>query len=221
MKARAARTHVHPVFSTRYSTARRGLAIAQSPSAGSRVGSGATVRVVLSAGPPPVSVPAVTGKSSTDVEGALEGAGLRYALDAVAAPGTAAGSVLRQSPAAGSSAPRGSTVTLSVVEAPRWRPLTSFSGVDDGHSVPFRIRGTEWRVKYGMSYTGTCLLIVTCFGPSAEGEDLDRESSAGEFDLGEGTSQIHTFHAGPGLFVVRVSGGQDSARWKMTVEDHY
>jgi eukaryotic-like serine/threonine-protein kinase len=222
VRARTARAHLHPVFSRRYSeAARTGVALAQRPAPGARVTSGSAVQVVLSAGPPPVSVPAVTGRASSAAESVLEGAGLHYALTPVSSPGSTAGKVLRQAPAAGASAPRGSTVRLSVVEAPRWRPVTSFAGVDDGHSVPFRIRGTEWRLSYAMSYTGTCLLLITCFGPSAEAEDLGSESSGGEFDLGEGSSEVHTFHSGPGLFLVRVSGGRDSASWHMTVEDRY
>ncbi len=221
VEARARRTHVRPAFSTRYSQTAAGIAIAQDPAAGIRISDGATVRVVLSAGPPPVSVPDVVGESSASAESALEGTGLRYGVTLVPAPGTQAGTVTRQSPGAAVTLGRGSTVALSVAEAPQWRPLTSFSGVDDGESVPFRILGSQWRVSYHMSYRGTCLLLLVCLGPSAQAHNLQSGSSFGGFELGEGASETHIFHSGPGLYRVQVSGGQDSASWSMTVEDYY
>ncbi len=117
--------------------------------------------------------------------------------------------------------PRGSTVALSVAETPRWRPLTTFSGVNAGRSVAFRILGARWRVSYDMAFQGLCLLIVVCEGPSAEAVDLNTGSSFGGFELEEGRSQTHTFDSGPGLYNLVVSGGRDSARWSMTVEDYY
>jgi hypothetical protein len=127
---------------------------------------------------------------------------------------------MQQSPAADATVPSGSAVALSVAEAPHWRTLTSFSGVDDGRSVPFRILGKQWRVAYDMAYQETCLLVVLCFGPSAEVQDVQTGSGSGSFELGEGNS-THTFRTGPGLYRLVVSGGRDSARWSMTVEDYY
>jgi eukaryotic-like serine/threonine-protein kinase len=221
VQARARRTHVRPAFSRRYSETAAGVAIAQDPAAGTRVASDSVVRVVLSAGPPPVEVPGVVGKSSTAAEGLLARAGLRYAVTFVAAPGSEPNVVTRQSPRAPASVPRGSTVALSVAESPHWRALTSFAGVDDGRSVPFRILGKRWRVGYSMDYEGSCTLVLVCFGPSAEAIDLHGEQSAGDFELGQGDSQTHTFDSGPGLYRLLVSGGHDSARWSMTVEDYY
>jgi serine/threonine-protein kinase len=221
VEARARRLHVRPTFSTRYSPAAPGIAIAQDPAPGKQVAEGSYVRVVLSAGPPPVSVPAVVGQPSVSAESKLAAAGLRYGVTFVAAPGSSANEVVGQSPGAKAIAPRGSTVALSVAEAPRWRPLTTFSGVDDGSSVAFRIQGSQWRVSYSMSYRESCLLVVVCLGPSAKAQNLQSGASAGGFDLGEGPAQTHTFNSGPGLFRLSIAGGQDSSRWSMTVEDYY
>ena len=117
--------------------------------------------------------------------------------------------------------PHGSTVALSVAEAPQWRPSTALSGVDDGRSVPFHILGSQWRVTYSMAYQRTCLLLLVCLGPSAEARDLRTNSTFGGFELGEGSSQTHIFHSGPGLYSLDISGGRDSARWSMNVEDYY
>ena len=222
VQARAKRLHVRPVFSARHSEAPAGIAIAQSPAPGTRVEEGSRVRVVMSSGPPPVTVPDVVGKAASTAEGTVADAGLRYSLTHVAAPGTAPGTVVRQSPASPSRAPRGSTIALSLAETPEWRTLTSFSGTDDGKSVPFKILGDRWRVVYGMSYKGTCLLILVCDGPSAEAHAVDGGGgSAGGFDLGEGEDESHTFTTGPGVYQLAISGGRDSAQWSMTVQDYY
>jgi hypothetical protein len=72
-----------------------------------------------------------------------------------------------------------------------------------------------------MSYQGTCLLIFTCFGPSAQARDLHSHSTFGSFELNEGSAQTHVFEGGPGLYRVEVSAGHDSASWSVTVEDYY
>jgi hypothetical protein len=212
--------HVRPTFSARYSERANGIAIAQKPVAGTRVLDGSTVRVVVSKGPPPVRVPAVVGESSGSAESVLGSTGLRYNVALVPAPGREPAVVVRQTPGPGAIVPNGSDVTLSVSEAPHWRELTTFSGVDDGRSVPFRVLGKQWRVTYSMAYQETCLLVVFCFGPSAEADDLQTGSNAGSFELAEGSSS-HTFHSGPGLYRLDISGGRDSAHWSMTVDDYY
>jgi hypothetical protein len=146
---------------------------------------------------------------------------LRQAITFVPAPGSTPNQVLKQVPTAPATVPRGAAVALTVAEAPRWRALTSFSGVDSGQSAPVSIRGNRWRVSYGMNYRGVCLLLVTCLGPHAQARDLNTGSSLGEFELGEGSSQTHVFDTGPGLYSVAVNGGTDSAEWSLTIEDYY
>ena len=219
--ARARRLHVRPVFATRHSETAAGIAIAQSPPAGARIADESPVRVVLSSGPPPVTVPGLVGQSSAVAESLLASAGLRYDVTLVAAPGREPNAVTLQSPHSNATVARGSTVSLSVAEEPRWRALTTFSGVEEGSSVPFRILGSRWRVSYSMSYEGTCLLLLVCLGPSAHVHNLQGGSSAGGFELGEGEAETHVFNSGPGLYSLTVSGGNDPARWSMTIEDYY
>jgi hypothetical protein len=211
---------VRPAFSARYSDRASGIAIAQDPVAGTRVLDGSTVRVIVSQGPPPVRVPALIGRPSGSAENLLASVGLRYAVTPVPSPGSEPGVVTQQSPGPDATVPSGSAVALNVAEAPRWRTLTTSSGVDNGRSLPFRILGKQWRVAYNMAYRETCLLVVLCFGPSAEAEDLQTGSGSGSFELAEGSS-THTFHNGPGLYRLVVSGGRDSAHWSMTVDDYY
>jgi hypothetical protein len=173
------------------------------------------------AGRTTVRVPGLVGQPSASAERELTRSGLRYGVRHVAVPGAQPAIVTQQTPGAAATVARGSTIALSVAEAPRWRALTSFSGVNDGHSVPFRILGSRWRVSYSMDYEGTCTLLVVCFGPSAQVEDLETGSSFGSFELGEGPSETHVYGSGPGLYRLDVSGGHDAARWSMTVADYY
>jgi hypothetical protein len=184
-------------------------------------GAGAVAILALAGSRPRARVPDLIGRQSAVAEGRLGRAGLRYAVTLVPAAGSQPGVVTAQSPGSAATVAPGSTVALSVAEAPRWRALTSFSGVDDGRSVPFGIRGRRWRVLYSMSYRETCLLLFVCSGPSARVRDLAGESSFGGFELGEGDSETHTFGGGPGTFQLEVTGGRDSASWSMTVEDYY
>ncbi len=182
---------------------------------------GAALLLVGVTGPQHVKVPSVLGQPAASAEAVLARTGLRYYATQVASPGASQGSVTRQSPGPGSTSLHGSTVALSVAEAPRWRALTSFSGVDDGRSVPFRIRGSRWRVTYRMGYEGTCLLLFVCFGPSATVENLQTDSTFDGFELNEGSSETHSFDSGPGLYRLAISGGKDPAQWAMTVDDYY
>jgi eukaryotic-like serine/threonine-protein kinase len=218
--ARASRLHLRPMFLTGYSPAPAGVAVAQQPPAGTRVAEGSTVRVLLSAGPRPVRVPNVLETSSASAEGLLSASHLRYRLTPVVAPGDTPGIVTRQSPAPEKISPSGSTVLLAVAEWPRWRTLTTFAGINEGHSVPFHILTKSWRINYSMAYQGTCLLLFVCFGPSVEAQNV-QSGAVESFKLEEAESKTHTFKSGPGLFQLEVSGGEDSARWTMSAEDYY
>jgi serine/threonine protein kinase len=233
----SAPTVLAPVAGTRVMSARlRGASSAPPPRRGEGTGAhrvrlallavvllaalGVLAIVVLGSGPPRVAVPSVLGRSSPSAERLLAHTGLRYTTRTVAAPGSEPGIVIHQSPASSTMARRRSTVALSIAETPRWRALTTFSGVDDGRSVPFRILGDKWKVVYHMTYEGLCTLLLVCFGPSAEVENLHTGSTFGGFKLGDGETETQSFD-GPGLYRMAVSAGHDSARWSMTVEDYY
>jgi serine/threonine-protein kinase len=213
--------HLSAVFNARFDgSAARGVAVAQRPAAGLSVGEDSAVAVTISDGPPPVSVPRVIGLAVAGAGARLSAAGLHDTVVTVPAPGVGAGTVTAQRPAGGASAAAGSSVTLQVAEAPIWRTLTTFSGVDDGASVPFRILGSNWRVVTNMSYVGTCTLIVACFGPHVSVSQLGSGPGVSGFDLAEGAG-TQTFGSGPGTYQLHVSGGMDSANWTITVQDHY
>jgi serine/threonine-protein kinase len=215
------RSHLHLVINTRHSPARLGTAIAQRPAAGTRLSSGGSVTATLSAGPPPVGVPRVVGFSSGDARSALEQLGLRARVEEVPALGASVGTVTAQDPSSGVQRLPGSTVSLSVAEPPRWRPVLAFSDQGGRFSTPFRIRGTHWRIVYNMAYDGTCSFIFFCSGPSAQVTDLQRRTSVSSFGLNEGSDQVQGVRAGPGVYQIKVTPGNDSTHWSAEVEDYY
>jgi beta-lactam-binding protein with PASTA domain len=92
-----------------------GTVLSQSPAAGSSVGSGQRVNLVVAQAPQEVAVPRVVGRREELAEGELVGAGFKpkTAKRTVSKP-EEAGIVLQQSPAGGSKAKRGATVTITV-----------------------------------------------------------------------------------------------------------
>lgn len=208
-------------FTRRYAEAPAGTVIAQRPAPGSRVEDGSSVRVVLSAGPPPVEVPQLVGERLSDAQAILSAEALDARVSQVPAPGVSAGLVVDQSPAAATPLSPHSTVRLSVAEQPRWRPLTSFAGGGAGQSVPFRIRGSRWRLVYSMAYDGTCAFIFFCSGPSARVINANSGATIDQFDLGSGSGQDQVFNSGPGVYQVAVTPGSDNAHWSVQVQDDY
>ncbi len=72
-----------------------------------------------------------------------------------------------------------------------------------------------------MSYDGTCTFIFICSGPSARVANLGDNSTAGSFDLNDGSGQVSTFNTGPGVYQVQITPGSDTASWSVEVDDHY
>ncbi len=215
------RAGLHAAFAHRYSKARKGTAIGQSPARGSRVQDGSDVTVTLSAGPAPVTVPSVVGRLSSDATAALTAAKLHPVVVEVPAPGVPTGQVTKEAPSAGAKLLPGTTVTLSAAEAPRWRGLTSFSGAAQANSVPFRTRGQRWRMVYDMGYGGTCALLFICSGPDATVTDVKTGQTIQHFGLDEGTNRVWTFTSGPGTYQIAITPGSDNARFTVQVEDRY
>jgi eukaryotic-like serine/threonine-protein kinase len=95
-----------------------GTVLATAPKAGTEVIEGTTVRVNVSKGPKPITVPNVIGTACESAESQLQGLGFAVAREDVedAEP---AGTVVGQNPAAGASAGKGSVVTLQVSSGPQ------------------------------------------------------------------------------------------------------
>jgi beta-lactam-binding protein with PASTA domain/tRNA A-37 threonylcarbamoyl transferase component Bud32 len=83
----------------------------------------------VSKGPPPVTVPDVTGKTSGAAKSALDAAGLTFVENDVYSDTVDQGTVISSDPAGGSSAPKGSDVTVTVSKGPRPFPMPNLVGM--------------------------------------------------------------------------------------------
>jgi beta-lactam-binding protein with PASTA domain len=93
----------------------KGIVLAQAPKANARVVQGSTVSLVVSKGLPGVKVPKLVGLAAADAVRQLQKLGLSAALQQQPAKATP-GSVVRQTPAAGKRAKKGTPVTLVVAK---------------------------------------------------------------------------------------------------------
>ena len=219
--ATAHRLHLRLTLKHRHSIAPAGIALAQTPRAGSSVKQGSALTVTLSDGPPPVPVPKLVGYSSADAQSAVKQAKLQPTITMVPALGGAPGDVIAQSPDAGRHIAPGSTVTLSVGEARRLRGLTTLQGSDDDQSVPFKVRGARWEIVYSMGYQDTCTFLLFCSGPGATVTNVKTGTTVDQFDLGEGDNKTRIFDTGPGVYQIAVSAGNDTAQWSIKIDDYY
>ena len=100
-------------------TVTAGLVVTQEPAAGAPVSSGSAIAISVSLGPESVIVPDVVGLSQANAQTALTNAGLTVgATNEAYSESVAAGLVISQEPPAGVTAPRGSSVTITVSIGP-------------------------------------------------------------------------------------------------------
>jgi eukaryotic-like serine/threonine-protein kinase len=92
-----------------------GVVSSQNPDPGKAADRGASVTLQVSAGPSSVALPDVTGRSVGDASAALNDAGMLVRLEYSLQPGDPVGTVLDESPAAGSQLKHGAAVTLTIV----------------------------------------------------------------------------------------------------------
>ena len=126
-------------------TVAAGRVIRSEPAPGGRVLRGHSVTVVLSAGPPAVPVPSVTGRSVDDAQDAIRQAGLQPQLTGQSSADVEAGQIISQTPAGGT-AKRGSTVALVVSTGPGIVAVPDVRGlsIDDARQ---KLTDAGFRVK--------------------------------------------------------------------------
>ena len=122
-----------------------GTVLATAPKAGQTVVEGAEVRVNVSKGPRPITVPSVVGLPYASAESQLQGLGFAVARQNVEAD-EARDLVVAQSPAANSQAAKGSTVTLQVSEGPTTSTVPDVTSQDEA-TARATIRSSGFRVR--------------------------------------------------------------------------
>lgn len=104
---------LEPVVERKPNAKAKGVVFAQAPEAGSRVERGEDVVLSVSEGPQEAAVPDVVGTTSSEATAALRDAGFDANLVSVPSD-QPAGTVIAQSPAAGTELSKGETVRLNV-----------------------------------------------------------------------------------------------------------
>jgi eukaryotic-like serine/threonine-protein kinase len=117
-------------------TVASGRVISTDPPAGTVAQAGSSVKVLVSGGPAQTSVPDVVGQSRASAESALTNAKLAVGMitkrtSTEQSPGT----VLEQSPAAGSTLPAGGKVNLTVAQAPTEVAVPNVVGQDEAEAA--------------------------------------------------------------------------------------
>jgi serine/threonine-protein kinase len=127
-------------------TVRKGFAIRTSPREGALIPRGAEVRLIVSSGPPQVTVPSVTGQSEASARGELSDAGLSVTRS-LENSDTPEGQVISQDPGGGSVVDEGSNVTITVSKGPKKVAVPDVTGLDrDEARATLRDAGFSVRV---------------------------------------------------------------------------
>ncbi|MBU4318625.1 MAG: PASTA domain-containing protein [Proteobacteria bacterium] len=126
----AANLTVGTVASQSSDTVAAGSVISQTPAAGTSVDEGSAVNILVSSGPAQVSVPGVTGITQAAAEAAITGADLTVGIISTQNSDTvAAGLIISQTPAAGTSVDEGSAVNILVSSGPAQVSVPNVTGI--------------------------------------------------------------------------------------------
>jgi len=105
-----------------------GSVIRTIPGAGEKADAGAEVTLVLSKGTQAVAIPNVVGQSRDSATSTLQSAGFEVDVTKQQSSDATPGDVLSQNPTAGTSAGKGSTVTITVAKAPPQAEVPDVTG---------------------------------------------------------------------------------------------
>ena len=121
---------VHPVPGG----AKAGIVVAQDPKEGTKVVEGAQVRINVAKGPTPVTVPSVVDDSIGDATATFNQLGFKVIPTFVDST-QPANTVLDQRPNAGTTAAKGSSISLSVSNGPQSVVVPEVTGLDYGSAT--------------------------------------------------------------------------------------
>ena len=121
--------HLKPDVHGVNSNVKAGQITAQDPKAGTKVVVGTSVRINVSNGPQPIAVPSVVGDPIDQATSTLQGAGFQTSQTFVDST-QPANTVISQSPGAGSSAAKNSTVSLTISKGPKTTQVPDVTNLD-------------------------------------------------------------------------------------------
>lgn len=180
--AALARLGLEPDIRRIFSTAQPDTVTAQQPHAGDRVNKGTKVRINVSRGAKPVSVPDVIGQPYANAESALKGQGFTVSRVEIQSD-EAAGTVVASTPPPGTSVSRGSKITLSVSKGPALTQVPDVTGQD---------QATATQILQDADLT-VGVILETVTDPSQDGIVISQDPSPGA-DAQSG--EVVTIHVG-------------------------
>ena len=151
-----------------YSTQPDGVVIAQNPPKGTKVKKGSSVRINVSKGVKPVTVPDVTGQPFQNAQSALRGQGFVVSRTDIQSD-MAQGTVVSEDPAQGTQVPVGSKITLSVSKGP---------GTTQIPDVTFQTQADATKILQGAGFT-VAVIFQPATDPSQDGLVLNEDPSGG------------------------------------------
>jgi beta-lactam-binding protein with PASTA domain/predicted Ser/Thr protein kinase len=143
------------------------LVLAQDPKAGERVDQNTKVRINVSSGPRPVSVPNVVGQAYDSAASLLQGQGFAVAKKLVDS-NQPAGVVVDSDPKPGSSVAPGSSITLLVSKGPKEQQVPSVENLDvDTAKGILQDSGFKSKIVYQDTTDGSLDGVVITQSPGA------------------------------------------------------
>ncbi len=188
-----------------------GRVISSDVAAGDEARRPGPIGITVSSGPPRAPVPDVRGVDIDEATARLDGS---FETDVVTEGSVAVepGTVLRQSPDAGSRTVLGSTVTLTVARAPEWSATWSESGSDDYDSRPIEVTVPQgdWRIVVEVDPR------YLIFGSGSATFSWDGTGS-GQIGLDQVGSDSVAPLSGAGTYTLRVRP-RGSVNWSVRIE---
>ncbi|MGH2806467.1 MAG: Stk1 family PASTA domain-containing Ser/Thr kinase [Actinomycetota bacterium] len=144
--------------------------IRQSPEAGFEIDAGDTVDLVVSTGPPLVTVPDVINQNQESAEAEITGAGLEVVVETAPSDDIEEGLVISQDPGPGTEVEPGDTVVILVSEGPEEREMPDVRGENGDDAEAFL------ESDYGLDVSQE---EVACAGAVPPGTVCDQDPDPG------------------------------------------
>ena len=191
----------------------KGTVIELSPSAGTRVRRPATVRIIVSSGPPQRVVPDVQNIDLESAKQQLAARHLRYGIVYRPAHDYLPNHVVVQNPLPGTTTYEGTLVWLAVARTLRWKKVFADSGSGSYESVPFTVPA-KWRIRYTLD-TGFFGDATTEFAWTRDGGLF----SDGSFVADTADArQLYNVPDGAGTYRLSVMPDSPETSWSLEVD---
>ena len=152
-----------------------GTVVGQSPSPGTLLGSHHAVTLHLSAGPPPVDLPKVTGETEAAARAALDRAGFVVSTSRRTDENVSAGQVVEQQPSEGQATP-GSEIHLVISDGPAPVEVPNVVGKTYDEAVK-ALTGKRFKVSRQDEYSDTVSAGIVIRHDPVKGSEAPRDST--------------------------------------------